>query len=120
MSLFMFWQQFRRQRTSLLLRGGTSRLRGSASCVEHFEGRSKRRKVRNIRDNKVVNWVDGQRKNLLYFPDWFVYTFQTVVGELLKNYSLTVIQGQDLTQKWLPVSRPKAEVKVKFRKKTGS
>lgn len=79
-----------------------------------------RRKVRNIRDNKVVNWVDGQRKNLLYFPDWFIYTFQTVVGELLKNYSLTVIQGQDLTQKWLPVSRPKAEVKVKFRKKTGS
>ncbi|XP_078312100.1 putative cytochrome P450 120 [Crassostrea virginica] len=45
---------------------------------------------------------------------------KTVVGELLKNYSLTVIQGQDLTQKWLPVSRPKAEVKVKFRKKTGS
>ena len=32
-----------------------------------------RRKVRNIRDNKVVNWVDGQQKILLYFPDCFFF-----------------------------------------------
>ena len=34
-----------------------------------------RRKIRNIRDNKVVNWVDGQQKNLLYFPECFFFLY---------------------------------------------
>lgn len=44
---------------------------------------------------------------------------KTVVQELLQKYSITVNENQDLSHKWLPVSRPKAEVKVKLRKRSG-
>ncbi|KAK3095632.1 hypothetical protein FSP39_016949 [Pinctada imbricata] len=43
---------------------------------------------------------------------------QTVIVGLLTKYSVTLKEGQDLTHKWLPVSRPKNEILVKFVRKT--
>ncbi|XP_062568237.1 putative cytochrome P450 120 isoform X1 [Saccostrea cucullata] len=45
---------------------------------------------------------------------------KTIVQELTQKYHITVKEGQDLSHKWLPVTRPKSEVKVKFTGKTGS
>jgi hypothetical protein len=45
---------------------------------------------------------------------------QVIMKRLLNEYSWELDSDQDLTYKWLPVSRPKYDVKAKFRKKTGS
>ncbi|XP_048744435.1 putative cytochrome P450 120 [Ostrea edulis] len=45
---------------------------------------------------------------------------KTIVRELLRRYSIKVKDDQDLSHKWLPVTRPKSEVKVKFIEKTRS
>lgn len=38
----------------------------------------------------------------------------TIVDNLLSQYTVVLQEGQDLTHKWLPVSRPKQEVNVQF------
>lgn len=45
---------------------------------------------------------------------------RVIMKRLLNEYSWELDSDQDLTYKWLPVSRPKYDVKAKFRKKTGS
>jgi hypothetical protein len=33
---------------------------------------------------------------------------------MVNNYKVSLLEGQDLTHKWLPVSRPKNQVLVQF------
>lgn len=40
-----------------------------------------------------------------------------MINELLTRFSFTLEPGQDLTHKWLPVSRPKGNVLVTFKRK---
>lgn len=42
------------------------------------------------------------------------FLFQTIIDELLMKYKVSLLEGQDLTHKWLPVSRPKKQVLVQF------
>lgn len=63
--------------------------------------------------------VDAFCFYIVYLTYLIIFASQTVVQELLQKYSITVNENQDLSHKWLPVSRPKAEVKVKLRKRSG-
>ena len=51
---------------------------------------------------------------LFMFLDCVYLCFQTVLKELLSQYRFTLEPDQDLEHKWLPVSRPKGNVLVKF------
>ena len=42
-----------------------------------------------------------------------------MIKRLLNEYDWELDSDQDLTYKWLPVSRPKYDVKAKFKKNTG-
>lgn len=50
----------------------------------------------------------------IYTGNSFFSLFQTVIHELMSCYKFTLEPGQDLVHKWLPVSRPKGNVMVKF------
>jgi hypothetical protein len=43
---------------------------------------------------------------------------QVMIKRLLNEYDWELDSDQDLTYKWLPVSRPKYDVKAKFKKKS--
>ncbi|VDH90018.1 Hypothetical predicted protein [Mytilus galloprovincialis] len=44
----------------------------------------------------------------------------TIIDEMLTKFKVSLIDEQDLTHKWLPVSRPKNEVLVQFTEKDKS
>lgn len=48
------------------------------------------------------------------FPS--ILFFQLLAKQLLQSYEWELVPGQDLTYKWLPVSRPKNDIQVVFTK----
>ncbi|EDO31715.1 predicted protein [Nematostella vectensis] len=75
----------------------------------HFDPKRWRTRVVGL-VGLIPSFVGGQ-----YF---FCFSSQFVMRYLLRYYKWSLPEDQDLTYKWLPVSRPKHDVQVAFTKKT--
>ncbi|CAC5425934.1 unnamed protein product [Mytilus coruscus] len=74
---------------------------------------------KNINDkDKLFCFGAGPRCCLGQKLVWCI--IDTIIDEMLTKFKISLIDEQDLTHKWLPVSRPKNEVLVQFTEKDTS
>lgn len=68
---------------------------------------------KNINDkDKLFCFGTGPRCCLGQKLVWCI--INTIIDEFLTKFKVSLIEGQDLSHKWLPVSRPKGQVMVQF------